>query len=174
MKLENKIALITGGSSGIEKAISLCYIKEKINNVKIYIKIHFSGSYVDFILLIISAFYIFRNPLYTFEYIFCLSIWIFGVIFWLWSRIQLGNSFSIVPKAINLIQYGIYSKIRNPMYFFSFIAVLGMAFYLNNFIGYIFLMALFVVQFLRSKQEEKILKKKFGVDYNNYKKQTWF
>src|SRR5581483_8589965 len=41
------------------------------------------------------------------------------------ARFQLGRSFSVSPQARKLVTRGLYSKIRNPMYVFSALLVLG-------------------------------------------------
>jgi hypothetical protein len=41
------------------------------------------------------------------------------------ARYTLGRSFSIVPKAAALVTSGIYSRIRNPIYVFGMLAVVG-------------------------------------------------
>jgi protein-S-isoprenylcysteine O-methyltransferase Ste14 len=41
------------------------------------------------------------------------------------ARIQLGKSFSISPKATEMVTGGIYSRIRNPVYVFGMILLAG-------------------------------------------------
>ncbi len=42
------------------------------------------------------------------------------------ARFQLGKSFSATAKAHELVTHGLYSKIRNPIYVFSVVAVIGL------------------------------------------------
>src|SRR5258708_27292042 len=42
-----------------------------------------------------------------------------GLIFLTIAHVQLGNSFSIKPEAKKLVTHGLYSKIRNPVYFLA-------------------------------------------------------
>ena len=35
------------------------------------------------------------------------------------ARTQLGNSFSVTPKAKDLVTHGLYSRLQHPMYLFS-------------------------------------------------------
>jgi protein-S-isoprenylcysteine O-methyltransferase Ste14 len=41
------------------------------------------------------------------------------------ARYQLGKSFSLTPQARDLVTHGLYSKIRNPIYVFGGLMVLG-------------------------------------------------
>src|SRR3954453_2784824 len=41
------------------------------------------------------------------------------------ARLQLGNSFSVRPQAKALGKSGIFSRVRNPIYVFSAIAIAG-------------------------------------------------
>ncbi len=44
---------------------------------------------------------------------------------WAAVRIQLGKSFSVRAKASELVTRGIYSKIRNPVYVFGTVLIVG-------------------------------------------------
>jgi protein-S-isoprenylcysteine O-methyltransferase Ste14 len=95
-------------------------------------------------------------------------------ILWFIARVQLGKSFSITPQAKELVTHGLYSKIRNPVYFFGLLFIAGLFLY----IGRPWLLLLFVLliplQLFRIKKEEKVLQEKFGETYLEYKKSTWF
>ena len=90
------------------------------------------------------------------------------------ARLQLGNSFSITAQARSLVTTGIYSRIRHPVYIFSSGMILGLAFYFR--MPWIAAMLAFIlpVQFLRARQEEKVLVQAFGEAYQNYRETTWF
>jgi protein-S-isoprenylcysteine O-methyltransferase Ste14 len=90
------------------------------------------------------------------------------------ARVQLGNSFSIRPEAHELVTRGIYSKIRNPIYVFSAIAIAGLLLYLNrpDFL-WIFLI-LIPLQIVRARRESRVLEQRFGEAYRQYKAKTWF
>ena len=47
------------------------------------------------------------------------------------ARIQLGRSFSVKPKATEVVAHGLYSRIRNPMYVFLDLMVVGVILMLN-------------------------------------------
>ncbi len=44
---------------------------------------------------------------------------------WLMARVQLANAFSVSPEVSTLVKSGIYSKLRHPVYVFSFFALFG-------------------------------------------------
>jgi protein-S-isoprenylcysteine O-methyltransferase Ste14 len=90
------------------------------------------------------------------------------------ARIELGRAFSVRAKATTLVTTGVYSRIRNPIYFFGAIFILGVIVWL----GRLWLLLIFVVmiplQVVRSRKEERVLTEKFGAAYLDYKKKTWF
>lgn len=95
-------------------------------------------------------------------------------ILWVMSRVQLGNSFTLAPHAKFLVRSGIYSRLRHPVYYFSILAVVGISIFSWSLFMLIPLVILIVVESIRIKQEEKILLQKFGEEYIQYKKGTWF
>jgi protein-S-isoprenylcysteine O-methyltransferase Ste14 len=90
------------------------------------------------------------------------------------ARFQLGRSFSVSPQARTLVTRGLYSKIRNPMYVFSALLVLGFLFTLQNPFLFVILAVLVPTQIIRAHQEGKVLEAKFGEEYREYRKKTWF
>ena len=99
---------------------------------------------------------------------------ILGIIFWLTARYQLGKAFSITPKANFIVKHGIYKKIRHPIYVFSTIAAFGVCVMYNIWWMYVLIGLLIIVQFIRTRLEEKVLLNKFNNEYSEYKKATWF
>lgn len=90
------------------------------------------------------------------------------------ARFQLGRSFSVTPQAKELVTRGLYSKIRNPIYFFGFFVVLGLVIALQKPYLYVLPFVLIVVQTVRARQEARVLEAKFGDAYREYRKKTWF
>jgi protein-S-isoprenylcysteine O-methyltransferase Ste14 len=90
------------------------------------------------------------------------------------ARIELGRAFSVQAKATTLVTTGVYSRIRNPIYFFGAIFTLGIIIWT----GRPWLLLIFVVltplQVVRSRKEERVLTEKFGTAYLDYKQKTWF
>ena len=90
------------------------------------------------------------------------------------ARFQLGNSFSLTPQARQLVTRGIYARIRNPIYVFSALAIAGLILFLDKlYYLYAFLIIL-PLQFLRAREEARVLEEKFDDQYREYKKKTWF
>jgi protein-S-isoprenylcysteine O-methyltransferase Ste14 len=90
------------------------------------------------------------------------------------ARLQLGSSFSVTPQATALVTHGLYAKIRNPVYVFSAILLVGLALYLNRLPLLWFLVVLIPMQILRARKESEILGAHFGDSYRQYKSTTWF
>ena len=128
--------------------------------------------YVAFSLLVIRYF---KEITFVNGYTYVGLIWmIVSLVFFTFARIQLGDSFQITAEAKRLVKTGIYKKIRHPIYLFGFTFVLGFFIFTQVFYGLIFLFALAVLQVNRIKKEEQVLIEKFGDEYVEYKKQTWF
>ncbi len=103
-----------------------------------------------------------------------LILMIVSLVFFTMARIKLGDSFQVSAKANNLVKSGIYKKIRHPVYLFGFTFVMGFFIFTQVFYGLIFLFVLAVLQIKRIKKEEAVLIEKFGDEYVEYKKETWF
>ena len=90
------------------------------------------------------------------------------------ARLQLGASFSILPRAKRLVTRGLYSKIRNPIYVFGAMAIAGLLLLLQRPRLWVAFAALVGMQVLRARREAEVLESKFGDEYRAYRKQTWF
>jgi protein-S-isoprenylcysteine O-methyltransferase Ste14 len=89
------------------------------------------------------------------------------------SRIHLGKSFSVKPKASALVTTGLYAKIEHPLYCFldlflaALIAFLGMPALLLAW-G-----VLVAIHLIECRREEVILAAAFGAEYESYRSRTW-
>ena len=90
------------------------------------------------------------------------------------ARMQLGASFSVKAKARALVTTGLYSKIRNPIYVFGALALVGMAIVLGNWVLLMLVALLAPIQMYRARKEEAVLLEAFGEEYARYKAGTWF
>jgi protein-S-isoprenylcysteine O-methyltransferase Ste14 len=98
----------------------------------------------------------------------------FGLVLLTIARFQLGNAFTVTPQARMLVTRGIYSRIRNPIYVFSAIAIAGLILYLRKPIFLLVLLALVPLQLVRARQEARVLEERFGDEYRRYRASTWF
>jgi protein-S-isoprenylcysteine O-methyltransferase Ste14 len=97
-----------------------------------------------------------------------------GVAFIGVARYQLGKSFSIRPKARELVIHGLYSKIRNPIYVFGSIIILGLILVLQKPVLWVGLAAVVAIQTIRARREARVLEEAFGDSYREYRRKTWF
>jgi protein-S-isoprenylcysteine O-methyltransferase Ste14 len=90
------------------------------------------------------------------------------------ARVQLGRAFSVQAKANTLVTSGLYSRIRNPIYVFGGLAIAGFMLWVNQPWLLLIFVVLIPVQVWRSRVEARVLEEKFGAEYLEYKKKTWF
>lgn len=90
------------------------------------------------------------------------------------ARYTLGRSFSVKAKATAMVTTGIYSRIRNPIYVSGIILCVGLALMLWKMIMVAITAAAVLVQIIRARQEAEVLEEKFGDEYRDYRKRTWF
>jgi protein-S-isoprenylcysteine O-methyltransferase Ste14 len=94
-----------------------------------------------------------------------------GVIF---SRYTLGRSFSVAPQATALVTTGIYSRIRNPIYVSGVILLIGVILIVWRRDFLLALLVIIPMQIMRARREAAVLEAKFGDEYREYRKRTWF
>ena len=90
------------------------------------------------------------------------------------ARLQLGAAFTVKAKASKLVTTGLYSKIRNPIYVFGALTLVGMAMVLGNWVLLALVVLLSPIQMVRARKEEQVLSEAFGEEYERYKAGTWF
>jgi protein-S-isoprenylcysteine O-methyltransferase Ste14 len=90
------------------------------------------------------------------------------------AHVQLGSSFSVSAQARNLVTTGLYSRIRNPIYLFGGLLIVGVFLFLDQPRYLLIFLVLIPLQLVRMRQEAKVLEEKFGDAYRQYKKSTWF
>jgi protein-S-isoprenylcysteine O-methyltransferase Ste14 len=90
------------------------------------------------------------------------------------ARIQLGRAFSIRAKASTLVTTGLYSRIRNPIYVFGELVILGVIVWTERPWLFLVFAVLIPLQIRRIRREEQVLTERFGAAYLEYKQKTWF
>ena len=90
------------------------------------------------------------------------------------ARIQLGRAFSVRARATNLVTTGLYSRIRNPIYVFGSLLALGIIVWTGRPALLLILAVIIPMQIYRSRKEAGVLEAKFGAEYLEYKRKTWF
>jgi protein-S-isoprenylcysteine O-methyltransferase Ste14 len=90
------------------------------------------------------------------------------------ARYQLGKSFSVKPEAHKLITTGLYSKIRNPIYVFGMVLIMGVILVLRRPVLWLVLVVALIAQTIRARRETRVLEAAFGDAYREYRRKTWF
>ena len=97
-----------------------------------------------------------------------------GVVLLIVARLQLGSAFSVQAKAKKLVTTGIYSRIRNPIYVFSAMFLVGLVIVTERWLLLLPIALLVPMQVVRARKEERVLAAAFGEEYVRYKAGTWF
>ncbi len=103
-----------------------------------------------------------------------LAISLFGLAGVVLARYTLGRSFSVRAKATELVTAGIYSRIRNPIYVFSAIFIVGLIVIVRKPALLLILLIIVPLQAFRARREARVLDDKFGDAYRQYRARTWF
>ena len=90
------------------------------------------------------------------------------------ARMQLGKSFSVTPKAKDLVTHGLYSRLQNPMYLFLDFAICGIALTVHHSSMLLVLVILVPLQIRNARKERSLLHEKFGERFETYRRDTWF
>ena len=90
------------------------------------------------------------------------------------ARVQLGESFSIGPKATALVTHGLYSKIPHPLFVFLDAALLGVVIALRQPWLVAPWLALVAAHAWAARRESRVLERAFGDAYREYRSKTWW
>lgn len=119
--------------------------------------------------------YIGRNGPWTPQHIGGAVLIAAGFTGWLIARLQIREFFTPRAEARGLVTTGIYSRIRNPIYFFGLVFFAGIILYMSVPLWGLVLMALIIaMQIWRARNEARVLEAKFGDAYREYRAKTWF
>jgi protein-S-isoprenylcysteine O-methyltransferase Ste14 len=98
-----------------------------------------------------------------------------GYVGWLIARLQIREFFTARAEARGLVTTGIYSKIRNPIYFFGMVILVGIVLYGSMpWWGLLLVLLVILMQVWRARNEARVLEAKFGDTYRQYRAKTWF
>jgi len=129
------------------------------------------------LVLVILAFLLFRFGgaiVWTPWQIAGVAIFFPALVLFVLARIELGRAFSIKAKASTLVTTGLYSRIRNPIYVFGGLMSVGMIVFVHRPWWLLIWVPLIPLQLIRVRKEEQVLEAKFGNEYREYKRRTWF
>jgi protein-S-isoprenylcysteine O-methyltransferase Ste14 len=97
-----------------------------------------------------------------------------GFALWTVARFQLGASFAVKAEARHLVTYGLYAKIRNPIYVFGSWVLAGGILVFGKPAWLLIFVVLIPLQIWRARKESGVLEAAFGEEYRRYRAGTWF
>ena len=104
-----------------------------------------------------------------------LAIGLSGVVLWIVAMIHLGKSLAVLPGGDRLVTQGVYGYLRHPVYLGIDMTLFGLFLAVGSTMGMVcFFVVVLPLNIIRSRFEEKALLRKFGDQYETYRKQTWF
>jgi protein-S-isoprenylcysteine O-methyltransferase Ste14 len=98
-----------------------------------------------------------------------------GLLFAVWAREHLGRNWSrsvTIKQGHELITTGPYAMVRHPIYTGVLIGFLGMAIAISQVRGFLVLVLIFFVLWLKLRMEEAWMRTQFGETYATYARQT--
>jgi protein-S-isoprenylcysteine O-methyltransferase Ste14 len=93
-----------------------------------------------------------------------------------WARNVLGRMYSgqvTIQKSHQLIKTGLYRYIRHPLYLGMLCSVLGLSSLFRSWIGLVVMIPIVTSLLFRIRDEEAVLHKEFGPEWEVYCKQSW-
>jgi len=153
---------------------AICYDGSDCDNHEgLGVKLNLVTLAVPIVMLMFLGMYAAKLP-WTAGRIVGMSIALPAFLLFAAAHVELGRAFSVRAKATTLVTTGVYSRIRNPIYFFSAVMILGIIIWTGRPWLLLFLAVLIPLQVVRSRNEERVLTEKFGAEYLAYKRRTWF
>lgn len=96
-----------------------------------------------------------------------------GLVLLTMARWQLGDAFSVAPRATTLVTRGLYARVRNPVYVFGLVMFAGLILYFRLPWLLLGLVPVAAMQTVRARREAKVLEDRFGEEYRAYRARTW-
>ena len=103
------------------------------------------------------------------------AITIAGLLFAVWARLHLGRNWSrsvTIKQGHELITTGPYAMVRHPIYTGILTGFVGMAIAIAQVRGFIVVVLISLVFWLKLRMEEKWMRSQFGETYATYAQQT--
>ena len=99
-----------------------------------------------------------------------------GFVLTSWARAALGRMYSgqvTIQKSHQLIKTRLYRYIRHPVYLGMLCSALGLSFLFRSWIGLVAMVPILVGLLFRIRDEEAVLHKEFGAEWEAYCQQSW-
>ncbi len=93
-----------------------------------------------------------------------------------WAEVSLGRHFSVYVKVRGdhkLVTDGLYRYIRHPRYLGIMVFATGISLVYRSWLALIFVAMLAVVLLWRIRQEEQLLHRVFGIEWESYVRKSW-
>jgi protein-S-isoprenylcysteine O-methyltransferase Ste14 len=103
------------------------------------------------------------------------AVTVAGLLFAVWARVHLGRNWSrsvTIKQGHELITTGPYAVVRHPIYTGILTGFLGTAIAISQVRGFIVVVLIFLVFWLKFRREEKWMRSQFGETYAIYARQT--
>lgn len=120
--------------------------------------------------VILALFMFFSNPIlqYSSWYSVMLMSGLLLILICILGR-TFASLFMSNKRGRSVVTEGIYSTTRNPLYFFSFLGVIGIGLIYSSLVVLVLLIILFGIYYQQViSYEEEFLSKKFGKEYTDY------
>ena len=105
-----------------------------------------------------------------------LVLCVLGLVLTSWARAALGRMYSgqvTIQESHQLIKTGLYRYVRHPIYLGMLCFALGLSFLFRSWIGLVVMIPIVGGLLLRIKDEEGVLHKEFGSEWEAYCKRSW-
>jgi protein-S-isoprenylcysteine O-methyltransferase Ste14 len=159
--------------TGVKRCFGNSEVRSRLEAEAIFLKLNFITLAILTVAALLFATRI-SGHVWTAPQIVGLAIAVPAFVMFVLARIELGRAFSVRAKASTLVTTGIYSRIRNPIYVSGWLIALGMIILARQPWWLLILAVIIPLQVYRVHNEERVLEDKFGAEYLEYKRRTWF
>ncbi|PIZ51775.1 hypothetical protein COY27_02530 [Candidatus Woesearchaeota archaeon CG_4_10_14_0_2_um_filter_33_13] len=129
---------------------------------------------VPLLFTIISTYFVSAYRNYRYYNYVGIGFMVIGLLIWWIGKLNLDDAFHSGIKPKRLVQTGIYSKIRHPIYIGLVLTLFGWSVYLLSIMWLGVTISTLFVMILRAYKEERALFRKYGKRFIAYKLKTWF